>query len=268
MPIFAPFSFTRPIPKPVIPWSPADFTNVQYWWRADLGVTTGTGGVSNWVDQINSFDMKQTSSGNRPAQSTNATYLNSKEVISFNGTSDFLTTQATPASRGTSAFRVLMVYSYSSTSPGPGVVAGTMMVVSGPSNSGRFWLDGLNNKQRIFSDGLATSGNLGTYFQDPIVVGAQAFFVKYEPAGNVFYGLNTLTETSQGLTGLSNNDWPAGSTVGAGALVTSSTNNAIFLSRYLNYDLAEVVYVYDGVTSDEMLEWKNYVNTRYGTIIS
>ena len=53
MPIFAPFSFTRPISKPVIPWSPADFTSVQYWWRADLGVTTGTGGVSNWVDQIN-----------------------------------------------------------------------------------------------------------------------------------------------------------------------------------------------------------------------
>jgi hypothetical protein len=77
MPIFAPFSFTKPIPKPIIPWTPASFTDVQYWWRADLGVTTGIGGVSNWVDQINSFDLKQTNSSNRPTESTDATYLNS-----------------------------------------------------------------------------------------------------------------------------------------------------------------------------------------------
>jgi len=265
MPIFAPFSFTRPIPKPPTLWTPADFTDVQYWWRADLGVTSGTGGVSNWVDQINSFDMKQTSSGNRPAQSTDPTYLNSKEVISFNGTSDFLTTQATPASR-TGSFRILMVYSYSSTSPGPGVVGGTCYVAG--ASTGRIWLDGLNNKQRLFSEAFAASGLVATYFQDPIVVGAQAFFAKYDSTGKLYYGLNTLTETASGTSGNTNQNWPTNSTVCAGATLVSATDSSRYLNRYVNVDLAEMVYVYSDPNAAEMTNWKDYVNTRYGTIIS
>ena len=60
MPIFAPFSYlANPIVPPAPAWDPSDFTNVQYWWRADLGITTSGTGVSQWRDQINNFDMIQ-----------------------------------------------------------------------------------------------------------------------------------------------------------------------------------------------------------------
>jgi len=263
MPIFAPFSYlSNPIPPA---WSPEDFTNVQYWWRADLGVTTGTGGVSNWVDQINSFDLKQTVSGDRPSETTNAN-LNSKEVISFNGTDDFLTTEATPASR-TGDFMILMVYSFSSTTPGAGLIGGTSQFAGG--GDGRIWLDGLNNDQRLFSEGLGAAGNLATTVESGVTTGAHAFFTKYDAsAGDLFYALDTLTESTSGTSGNTNQGWVANSTVAAGAAVTSNTNNAIFLNRHCQVDLAEMIYVYDSPSTDEMNEWKSYVNNRYGTIIS
>jgi len=267
MPIFAPFSYLeKNAPVPVPPaWSPADFTNVEYWWRADSGVTTGTGGVTNWVDQINSFDLKQTNSANRPSSTTSAD-LNNQSIIAFNGTTDFLTTEATPSSR-TGDFMILMVYSFSSATPGAGVVAGTAYFAG--AGDGRIWFDGLSNTQRLFSEGLGAAGNLATTVQSPITTGAHSFFVRYDSsAGDLFYGLDTLTESTSGTSGNTNQDWAANSTVAAGASVTSNTNNAIFLSRYIEVDLAELVYVYDSPSADEMDEWEAYVNNRYGTIIS
>ena len=266
MPIFAPFSYlANPIAAPTPAWDPSDFTNVQYWWRADSGVTTGTGGVSNWVDQINSFDLKQTVSGDRPSETTNAN-LNSKEVISFNGSTDFLTTEATPASR-TGDFMILMVYSFSSTTPGNGLIGGTSQFAGG--GAGRIWLDGLNGNQRLFSQGLGATGNLATTVESGITTGAHAFFTKYDAsAGDLFYALDTLTESTSGTAGNTNQGWLTNSTVAVGAAVTSATNNSIFLNRHCQVDIAELVYVYDSPTSTEMDEWETYVNTRYGTIIS
>ena len=35
-------------------WTPADLTDVLYWWYTDAGVTTSGGGVTAWTDQITS----------------------------------------------------------------------------------------------------------------------------------------------------------------------------------------------------------------------
>lgn len=264
MPIFAPFSYlSTPIPPP---WSPADFTNIQYWWTADAGVTESSGVVSSWVDQINSFDLKQTVSGNRPTLSTSAN-LNGQSVISFDGTDDFLTTEAMPASR-TDDFMILIVYAFTSATPGNGIVAGTSQLDGTPN--GRIWLDGLNGNQRFFTTGFASpSGNVTVSAESPITTGPHSFFARYDSsAGDTFYALNTLSESTLGTTGNTNQNWVSSATVAAGASVISNTNNSIFLNRYIDVDIAEFIYVYDSPSTDEMNKWKSYVNTKYGTIIS
>lgn len=267
MAFFAPFAFReqRVVTPPAPAWDPSDFTDIQYWWRADSGVTTATGGVSSWLDQINSFDLQQSNSSNRPSSTTNSN-LNNQDVISFNGSSDYLWTTSTPASLSNSDFTALAVYSFSSTSPGNGIVYGTPYILS--AQDGRWWLDGLNGNQRLVSEGLGNAGLITTNVESPITTGAHSFKARYDAsAGDMFYALDTLTESTQGTTGNTNQDWPTNSTIAAGAAV-SSTAGAIFLSRYIEVDIAEIVYVYGTPTTTEMNNWKTYVNNRYGTIIS
>lgn len=264
--IFTPFAYREQrVVTPSGLWDPSQFTNVQYWWRADTNVTTGTGGVTTWTDQINSYDLQQATEANRPSVTTNAN-LNNQDVISFNGTSDFLFTTTTPASLNNSDFTALAVYSFASSTPGPGIVYGTAYLLG--AGAGRWWLDGLNNTQRLFSERLASSTTNATVVESPITTGGHTFKARYDSsAGDFFYALDTLSETAQGTTGLTNQNWPATSTICAGASV-SSTAGGIFSGRYIEVDVAEIVYVYGTPSTDEMNNWKDYVNTRYGTIIS
>ena len=98
--------------------------------------------------------------------------------------------------------------------------------------------------------------------------GAAAMKMRYDAsAGDGFVAQNTLTETTIGTAGDVNTTWRASTSVAVGATVTGTTG-AVFLSRYVNYKLAEQVWIHGTPTTDEMNEWKDYVNTRYGTIIS
>ena len=263
MPIFAPFSY---LANPIVePWDPSDFTNVQYWWRADLGVTTTGTGVSAWEDQINAFTMVQNTDANRPTNTTSSD-LNNQSVLRTNGTSDYLFTSTTPASR-TGDFTTLMVYDLASTTPGAGVVFGVQRVAGG-SVDGRTWLDGLNGNQRSLSEGFGSTAVVGTNVESPATAGAHAFKYRYDSsAGDDFYALDTLTETTKGTAGNTGQDWFTSSTIGIGALL-NSTAGTVFGGRYISMDFAEAVMVYGTPTTDEMNEWKTYVNNRYGTIIS
>ena len=266
MPIFAPFSYlANPITPPAPTWDPSDFTNVQYWWRADLGVTeTGTG-VSDWEDQINSFTMVQGTDANRPTATTSSD-LNNQAVIRTNGTSDFLYTSTTPASR-TGDFTMLIVYDLASTTPGAGAIFGVQRIAGG-SVDGRVWLDGLNGNQRNLSEGFGSTAAVGTNVQSPITAGAHAFKYRYDSsAGDDFYALNTLTETTKGTAGNTGQDWFTASSLGIGALL-NSTAGTVFGGRYISMDFAEAVMVYGSPSLAEMDDWKTYVNNRYGTIIS
>ena len=266
MPIFAPFSYlANPIVPPAPPWAPSDFTNVQYWWRADLGVTTTGTGVSAWEDQINAFTMIQNTDANRPTNTTSSD-LNNQSVLRTNGTSDYLFTSTTPASR-TGDFTILIVYDLASTTPGAGVVFGVQRVAGG-SVDGRVWLDGLNGNQRNLSEGFGSTAVVGTNVESPITTGAHAFKYRYDSsAGDDFYALDTLTETTKGTAGNTGQNWFTSSTIGIGALL-NSTAGTVFGGRYISMDFAEAVMVYGTPSTDEMNDWKTYVNNRYGTIIT
>jgi hypothetical protein len=262
MPIFAPFSYlANPIVPPAPAWDPSDFTNVQYWWRADLGVTTTGTGVSQWRDQINNFDMIQGTDGSRPSATTSSN-LNGADVLSFNGSSDYMYTATTPAALSSSDATILAVWDMVSANNG------AVMGVPTTLNGTRFWMDTLNGNYRIFGENIYSGGGSAYTVESPASTGANAMKMRYDAsAGDGFVAQNTLTETTIGTAGDVNTTWRASSTVAVGALV-SGIGGGVFLSRYVEYKLAEQVFVYGTPTTNEMDEWKTYVNNRYGTIIS
>ena len=261
MPIFAPFSYLANPIVPVPTWAPSDFTNVQYWWRADLGVTTTGTGVSDWEDQINGFTMVQGTDSKRPTATTSAN-LNGADVLSFNGTSDVLYTATSPASFTGNDLTMLGVWDLTSST------SGTLMGGVVTSNGTRFWMDTLSGNYRIFGENIYSAAGVAYTVESPYTTGAAAMKMRYDAsAGDGFVAQNTLTETTIGTAGDVNTTWRASTSVAVGATVTGTTG-AVFLSRYVNYKLAEQVWIHGTPTTDEMNEWKDYVNTRYGTIIS
>ena len=266
MPIFAPFSYLNNPPLPPAPtWDPSDFTNVKYWWRADLGVTTTGTGVSNWVDQINGLDITQTTDANRPSLITSEATLNNQAAISFNGTSDWLSSKTSPAAVNNTDVSVLNVWRVTSTDPGGGVIFGYSGI---GAYAGRYFLDYATlGKLRNYTQWAAAAS--ATIIEDPFSTGNQSYYWNYDTsAGNEVYAYNTLSTTSKvsgGLTGRTNNQ---NLVVAVGATINNVTSQSVFSGRYVEVVSAENVVIYGTPTTQELNDWKSYVNTRYGTIIS
>jgi hypothetical protein len=265
MPIFAPFGFMQqPQATPVPPvWAPSDFANIQYWWRADLGVTESGTGVSAWRDQINNFDMIQGTDGSRPTATTSSN-LNNQAVLSFNGTSDFLYTATTPQAVSGTDISMLIVYRIKKTSPGEGLIFGYSGI---GAYTGRFFLDGVSANLRNYTQWA--SGASTTVVQSPMTTGNKSYYWNYDTsAGNEVYAYNTLSTTSKvsgGLTGRTNDP---NLVVAVGATIVSVGSPTVFGGRYIEVESAENVVIYGTPTTDELNNWKAYVNNRYGTIIS
>ena len=266
--LFKPFTFLKQkvaAAPPAPTWTPDDFSNVQYWWRADLGITTDGNGVTIWEDQINGYDLvdpQGVTSGTNPAATTSSN-MNDQAVISFNGTTDFMYTLSTPAALSSRDVTILMVYEMIDTKTG-----GMTMGITYLGNNTRFYMDVSGGNQRVLSENIGSSGLLVTTIESPATTGPQAFKLRYDAsAGDGFYAQNTLTETANGTSGDINTTWRADSTVAMGALVRN-TAGEVFGGRYVEYKVAEEVVIYGTPSSTEMDDWKAYVNTRYGTIIS
>ncbi len=75
----------------------------------DLGGTDGSS-VSSWVDKAGSGDpAAQATSGNRPVLKTGANGINSKAVVKFDGSNDYLTTAAGAAALTTNFYMAAVV---------------------------------------------------------------------------------------------------------------------------------------------------------------
>ena len=247
MPIFAPFSYlANPIVPPAPAWDPSDFANRKFWWRADLGVTTTGTGVSQWSDQIVGFNMIQNTDANRPTATTNAN-LNNAEVISFNGTSDVLYTTSSPAPMINTDLTMLAVWNLTSSTNG--ALMGGIVTANGT----RFWMDTLNGNYRIFGENIYSAAGSAYTVESPYTTGPAAMKMRYQSNGRGFVAQNTLTETQIGTAGDSNTTWRASVSVAAGATVTGTSGN-VFLNRYVNYQLAEQVWIYGTPSTAEMTE--------------
>ena len=244
-------------------WSPADFTNVQYWWNADSGVTESGGAVSQWQDQINNYNLVQPTSTLQPTIGTSAN-MNGQNVITFDGGNDFIYANVAPASLSGADITFLAVYYLGTTTPGNGIIFGNSFV---GALFGRTWVDGLNNTQR-FWNAWASGGN-GAVMESPITIDRHAFKVRYDSsAGDTFSALDTLTETSQTVGGTTGADYGTNTVLCMGATLNSFSSPTVFGGRYIAMEMAEAVVIHNTPTTQEMNDWKTYVNNKYGTIIS
>tara|TARA_R110000796_G_scaffold14596_1_gene47725 strand:- start:2568 stop:3350 length:783 start_codon:yes stop_codon:yes gene_type:complete len=259
--IFTPFAFmaeTGPT------WTPASFTDVKYWWTADSGVTESGGAVSSWVDQIASFDMQQPTGANQPSITTSAT-LNGENVISFNGTTDYLWTTTAPSSQPTNAdLTMLSVINLINTRTG-GVFMGAVLVGVGT----RAWLDTLSGNLRFFNQNYPTFNGGNSNIESPATTGAKALKWRYDSsAGDSFYAIDTLTESALvSGTETGTDSWNANTTIGIGATLNNN-GGSVFGGRYVQVEVAEQVWIENTPTPTEMTDWQTYVNNKYGTIIT
>lgn len=242
-------------------WSPADFTNVQYWWRADLGVTESGGSVTVWEDQINAYQLIN-GSGATPTKTTEAG-LNGAAVIDFDGSTDFVYATTPPASR-TGDFTLLGVYYIDD----PTVNDSIFGVTQAPASSTtQFLWRSVLGRSEWYTFKFDAAGGSSLILQNPGTIGAHAVKGRYDASAPQIYGaLDTLTETAGTGGGNTNQNWDLSVTFSAGAWV-QGTAGTIYAGRYFNGKIAEMVMIYDNPGSTEMNEWKTYVNNKYGTII-
>jgi hypothetical protein len=256
--IFTPFAFMAETAAPGA-WTPADFTNVQYWFTADAGVTESGGVVSAWTDQINSFQYDN--AVNSPTLTTSAT-LNGQNVISFNGVTQIQYIYASNpiASNGGGDWTVLQVMDVT----GAGNNGAFTAYGEVGTSSGRFQNDTFGGNYRHFNQGFG-----GTYtVESPLTTGAKAWKTRYDTsAGNNYYAVNTLTETLGQSGGTVGQDWAPNGVLVIGTLLNSRSNPTVFGGRWVPVDVAEQVWIYGTPSAAEMTEWKTYVNNKYGTII-
>ena len=258
--IITPFAFMASQAAGV--WSPADFTDVKYWWTADAGVTESGGNVTAWADQIAGFSL---TGANNPTLTTSAT-LNGENVIATNGTTSYLYSAGLISSQAVNAdLTILSVINLINTRTG-GVFMGAVAIGAGR----RWWVDTFSGL-RMFNEGYPQTGNVTT-LESPAVTGAKALKLRYDSsAGDGFYAIDTLTETSfatGGTTGT--NDWGGVSknpSISIGATMDDN-GGAVFGGRYVQVEVAEQVWIENTPTTQEMNDWKTYVNNKYGTIIS
>jgi hypothetical protein len=201
-------------------------------------------------------------SGTKPTYTTSST-LNNQNVVSFNGTSDFLYATTQPATLTGNDLTMLGVYNLIDVKTG-----GMMMGVVFLGNATRFYVDVFSGL-RILHENIASSGLTITTPENPATTGASFTKLRYDAsAGDGFYALDTLSETSLGTSGDINANWTySTTTVAMGALVRN-TGGEVFGGRYVQYEMAEQVWIYGTPSTDEMNEYKTYVNNKYGTIIS
>jgi PKD repeat protein len=118
-------------------------TGISLWLRADAGVTTVSNAVSQWSDQSGmGLNVSQATAGNRPTLVNNVTSLNNRPAISFNGTSNFLTSSMN-SGLANSSMTVFVIGSGGSQS-----TANAVYYSIGPVSSG-FWLTRRASNSRI-----------------------------------------------------------------------------------------------------------------------
>ena len=248
------------------------FSDAQYWWRADHGVTTSGTTVTGWTDVINGFQM--VTEGRTNPQLTTDSTLNNQSAIEFGG-NDALYTLTTPESR-TGDFTMLVVFNSTAASQENAIfgltrrnaeLATTFIMRAAGDNFGNF-------TRRFESQD-------GTFAENVIAgaesTGAHMMWSRYIAAdGQVNVAVDTLTEQEGTGGGFTNQDWYSpdgkGQPIAAGAWVNNrifeSSEGLVYDNRYFTGTIAECVIVYGSPSDAEMLAWKNYVNDRYGTIIS
>jgi hypothetical protein len=289
MSLFTPVTFYQQRVEEVIPptWTPADFTNVDAWWRGDLGITldaTYPWKVGRWEDQINGYFVTQSAASaaypniDRMPSTGSSSNLNNQDTVHFEisnpsafpaGAPNYLYSTGSWPSTAGSDFTMLMVLDYVAPYTNN---EGVFMGMSDQSSTKRFWFDPFAspNDMRLVS-GLG-SATLQTPDTNQAIDNNTAYFLGlyYDESTADNYTYYNSTTSSLQINGTVTGDtWAATTLFSIGGFMTgTSTVGALGIIRANDFHCAEAVLIRGIPSASELAEWKNYVNTRYGTIIS
>ena len=251
--------------KPTPGWTPAFLSNAMYWWRADQNVTTDANGVTIWTDILNRVTSNNQSTRNylkvgnntaaQPSVATSSN-LNNQSVIRFNGEQTLQPNnnpQDSGGGGGSPYLPVTMLQVTDLISTDGGIVGG---VYTATTSNGRWWVDTANgdlNKEPTTDEGARFT------LESPVTLGPKTITIFHNPGvlgqndGTFKYGLNSIGRTIGSTGGIYQTGFTADSRM------TFGTN--------VEQDVAEQLWIYGEVTYDDLLQWRYYVNQRYGNIV-
>lgn len=225
------------------------------WWKSDAGITLVSGAVDSWADQSgNSHTASAAASTNRPAYST---VINGKTVLTFDGSSDYLTANAlaTHLNGNDTPFTVMFSAKPTTTSPA------TNMILFAPGQStsvNYFHIVGYRTTGYIISQRRAVNSG------DQVIVDSSptSYTTTMAVVSMVFTG-TAVSIYINGTVVVNNVAMNVGSMasnfnrVGIGALVRSAVEN------YFSGDLGEVIVYNSAISTTDRSAVEFYLKSRW-----
>ena len=291
--MFTPFAFRsvkiEEAPAPPS-WTPADFTNIKAWWKADAGITlnaTYPGSVARWEDQVNGYFVTQsrTSAGYannlRMPTTGSSSDLNNQAIVNFgivnpssfpNGAPQYLySTGSFPALNSESYTQIIICDYISSKTTGEAYSAPLVGQINF-SNTKRFWFDRIlstGNVRNVIQLGVGSPQLVDS--GDLLALGTEAVMWSQYQAGtaDTYWGLNTTTGSLEYNGATTNDTWSTTTLFAINAPLLGTSNvGGLFNTRANNMDVAEVILIYGEPSASEWAQFKDYVATKYGITIS
>lgn len=226
---------------------PTQIAGLQAWYRADLGITIGTG-VSAWADQSGNGDanrnLTQATGANQPTRNAADASYGGKPTLSFNGTT---------MSMASGAWSVA-----------PPETAATVFIVGNNDNGAvqEVFLDSISAARYVI-DNASTAGDLrylltsgviatGLSLNNPSVMWFKILAGSVASAAYV----NALTAKVTGS--------PGGASGATGITIGAAFGGA---SAFLNGKIAELIIYNSDIGSSGQAIVANYLGARYGIAI-
>ena len=280
-------NFVSVNPYTEVIWTPADFSNVNAWWRADSGVTLHPvyrSKIEAWEDKINGYIVTQsfTASATYPIEDRmpstgSSSNLNNQNTVHFeistpsafpSGAPQYLYSTGSWSSISGSDFTMLMVIDYVAPYENN---EGVLMGMTDQTSVKRFYFDPFSTPNDLRNLSGLGAASLQIVDSDKYINNNTPYFLgqyyNTTTADNYYY-YNTTTG-SLFYNGTVTNDTFATTTLfSIGGFMTGTGNlGALAIVRANDFHVAECVLIKGIPSASELAEWTNYVNTRYGSVI-
>jgi hypothetical protein len=293
--MFTPFAFRsvkiEEVPAPPS-WTPADFSNIKAWWKADYGITmstTDTSKVQRWDDYINGYPVTQSFDSNpnltavERSPSTASAYsdLNNQPIVRFgittnatypNGAPQYLNSTGSFPALSSESYTQIIICDYIGSKTTGESFSAPIIGHSDGNSVKRIWFD------RQFSDGdmrnVVGLGAASIQVVDTntnLTLGTEyVLWQQYQAASADTYTGNNTTTGSLRYNGSVTNDTWAGTTIfGINGFMTGTSNvGSLVNTRANDMAVAEVILIYGEPSASEWAQFKDYVSTKYGITIS
>jgi hypothetical protein len=234
---------------------PSDIANLGLWLKADAGITLVGGAVDGWADQSgNGRDFSAPAGTNRPAYTGT---LNGLPVLTFDGTTDYLTGDAESLTLGqaVTGLTMILVVKYAGATIQRAFGLSTSAAVDGVRAlvgvSATQWQTG---GRRLDADSVVLLSG-GTASTATVI---QSSLLRYSVAtGAVFVNGASQVDTTFQTAGNSQN----------GASLRTIIGGGLNLANFLQGDIAEIIVYQRALSDAERASVERYLSVKWGIAI-